>query len=183
MRWAAWLEEQVKVKQAKVDEWQAAVKFQDIRKELPLYAGDSYDAISAAGPNAALPHYETPEKGSRVIDRETPYLNDSGAQYHDGTIDCTRTVHFGRPTAEQKRAYSRVLQGHIRLSEVKFPAGTTGVQLDPVARQRAGRMATITATGPATASARSWTSMRALKVSRPCLVVRRSQLRWKRTWS
>jgi Xaa-Pro aminopeptidase len=101
---------------------------------LPLSAGDSYDAISASGPNAALPHYETPEKGSRVIDRETPYLNDSGGQYHDGTIDCTRTVHFGRPSAEQKRAYTRVLQGHIRLSEATFPAGTTGVQLDPIAR-------------------------------------------------
>ncbi|SPO21611.1 probable aminopeptidase P, cytoplasmic [Ustilago trichophora] len=134
VRWAAWLEEHVKVKHAKIDEWEAAVKFQEIRKELPLYSGDSYDAISAAGPNAALPHYETPEKGSRVIDRETPYLNDSGAQYHDGTIDCTRTVHFGRPSADHKRSYTRVLQGHIRLSQAKFPAGTTGVQLDTIAR-------------------------------------------------
>lgn len=134
VRWAAWLEEQVKVKQNRVDEWKAAVEFHKIRSKLPLVAGDSYDAISASGPNAALPHYETPEKGSRVIDRETPYLNDSGAQYHDGTIDCTRTVHFGRPSAEHKRAYTRVLQGHIRLSQAKFPAGTTGVQLDPIAR-------------------------------------------------
>ncbi|SJX61356.1 probable aminopeptidase P, cytoplasmic [Sporisorium reilianum f. sp. reilianum] len=134
VRWAAWLEDHVKVKRSTIDEWAAAVKFQEYRKQLPLYAGDSYDAISATGPNAALPHYETPEHGSRVIDRETPYLNDSGAQYHDGTIDCTRTVHFGRPSAEQKRAYTRVLQGHIRLSEAKFPAGTTGVQLDPIAR-------------------------------------------------
>ncbi|CDR87903.1 probable aminopeptidase P, cytoplasmic [Sporisorium scitamineum] len=134
VRWAAWLEDHVKVKRSTIDEWQAAVKFQEYRKQLPLYAGDSYDAISATGPNAALPHYETPEKGSRVIDCETPYLNDSGAQYHDGTIDCTRTVHFGRPSAEQKRAYTRVLQGHIRLSEAKFPAGTTGVELDPIAR-------------------------------------------------
>lgn len=134
VRWAAWLEDHIKVKGQKIDEWQAAVKFQEIRKELPLYAGDSYDAISASGPNAALPHYETPKQGSRLIDRETPYLNDSGAQYHDGTIDCTRTVHFGRPSAEQKRAYTRVLQGHIRLSQAIFPAGTTGVQLDTMAR-------------------------------------------------
>ncbi len=134
VRWAAWLEEQVKVKRADVNEWEAAVKFQQIRSELHLYAGEAYDAISASGPNAALPHYETPEKGSRLIDRETPYLNDSGAQYHDGTIDCTRTVHFGRPSSEHKRAYTRVLQGHIRLSEVKFPAGTNGTQLDPIAR-------------------------------------------------
>ncbi|PWZ03272.1 Creatinase/aminopeptidase [Testicularia cyperi] len=135
VRWAAWLEEQVKVKGAKITEWEAAVRFQQIRSGQPLYAGESYDAISASGPNAALPHYETPEHGSRVIDRETPYLNDSGAQYHDGTIDCTRTVHFGRPTPEQKRAYTRVLQGHIAISRAHFPAGTSGQQLDPFARQ------------------------------------------------
>ncbi|KAJ1034480.1 hypothetical protein NDA18_001340 [Ustilago nuda] len=134
VKWAAWLEDHVKVRREKIDECEAAVKFQEIRKKQHLYAGDSYDAISASGPNAALPHYETPKEASRVIDTETPYLNDSGAQYHDGTIDCTRTVHFGRPSAEHKRAYTRVLQGHIRLSQVKFPAGTTGQHLDPIAR-------------------------------------------------
>ena len=136
VRWAAWLEEEIKVRGAKIDEYQAAVKFQEIRRGTPLYAGtDAYDAISASGPNAALPHYETPEKGSRVIDRNTPYLNDSGAQYFDGTIDCTRTVHFGRPSKEQKRAYTRVLQGHIAIDLAKFPAGTTGGQIDCLARQ------------------------------------------------
>lgn len=135
VQWAAWLEEQVKVKGNRIDEWRAAAEFQGIRKRVPLYSGDSYDAISASGPNAALPHYETPETDSRVIDRQTPYLNDSGAQYHDGTIDCTRTVHFGRPTAEQKRAYTRVLQGHIAIDQARFPSGTTGAQLDAFARQ------------------------------------------------
>ncbi|KAN0060966.1 hypothetical protein ACQY0O_006700 [Thecaphora frezii] len=135
VRWAAWLEEQVRTKGHRIDEHEAAVKFQQIRQQSPLYAGEAYDAISAAGPNAALPHYETPEEGSRVIDRNTPYLNDSGAQYHDGTIDCTRTVHFGRPSREQKRAYTRVLQGHIAIDVAKFPAGTTGGQLDCLARR------------------------------------------------
>ncbi|EPQ28342.1 uncharacterized protein PFL1_04169 [Pseudozyma flocculosa PF-1] len=135
VRWAAWLEEEVKVKGHRVDEHAAAVEFQRIRSSMPLYAGEAYDAISASGPNAALPHYETPAEGSRLIDRSTPYLNDSGAQYHDGTIDCTRTVHFGRPTHEQKRAYTRVLQGHIALDMATFPAGTTGAQLDCLARQ------------------------------------------------
>ena len=61
--------------------------------------------------------------------------NDSGPQYYDGTIDTTRTMHFGTPTPEQKRAYTRVLQGHIALSRAKFPQGTTGAQLDMLARQ------------------------------------------------
>lgn len=105
-KWAAWLEEAMR-RGANITEREAAEELARWRAADPLYAGmQAYDAISAAGPNAALPHYETPATHSRVLDREAPYLNDSGPQYHDGTIDTTRTVHFGRPTAEQKRAYS-----------------------------------------------------------------------------
>ncbi|WFD04341.1 Xaa-Pro aminopeptidase [Malassezia obtusa] len=134
VRWAAWLDEAM-ARGACIDERQAADRFAEIRREDPLYAMESYDAISATGPNAALPHYETPQEHSRVIDRASPYLNDSGAQYHDGTIDTTRTVHFGTPSYEQKRAYTRVLQGHSALARARFPAGTTGAQLDMLARQ------------------------------------------------
>lgn len=59
---------------------------------------------------------------------------DAGAQYFDGTIDTTRTVHFGKPTAEQKRAFTRVLQGHIAIETSVFPKGTTGATLDVRAR-------------------------------------------------
>lgn len=133
-RWAAWLEAEMR-RGARVSEADAAAAFERVRAEDTLYVMPSYDAISAAGPNAALPHYETPAVGSRELDRVAPYLNDSGAQYHDGTIDTTRTVHFGRPTAEQRRAYTRVLQGHMALARARFPAGTTGAQLDMLARQ------------------------------------------------
>lgn len=101
---------------------------------------------------AALPHYAPEEKGSATIDRKTPYLNDSGAQYlgpssllplvllhsrarADGTIDTTRTVHFGKPTKEQKRAFTRVLQGHIEIDSLVFPEGATGLQIDALARK------------------------------------------------
>lgn len=134
VRWAAWLEEAM-ARNARIDERAAAERFAAIRAEDPLYAMDAYNAISASGPNAALPHYETPLCDARVIDKETPYLNDSGPQYHDGTIDTTRTMHFGTPTFEQKRAYTRVLQGHLALASARFPAGTTGAQLDMLARQ------------------------------------------------
>jgi Xaa-Pro aminopeptidase len=115
-KWAAWLEETVQRRGSSINEWNAAVRFQQIRSGMHNYAGfDAYESISASGGNAALPHYETPEEGSKVIDRVTPYLNDSGGQYFDGTIDCTRTVHFGKPTKEQKNAYTKVLQGHIAI--------------------------------------------------------------------
>ncbi len=61
-------------------------------------------------------------------------MNDSGAQYFDGTIDTTRTVHFGKPTPDQRLAFTRVLQGHIAIDSVIFPTGTTGFQLDILAR-------------------------------------------------
>jgi Xaa-Pro aminopeptidase len=59
---------------------------------------------------------------------------DAGAQYYDGTIDTTRTVHFGTPTSEQRRAFTRVLQGHIAIDTSVFPKGTTGSTLDVKAR-------------------------------------------------
>lgn len=43
------------------------------------------------------------------------HCSDSGGQYRDGTCDTTRTIHFGRPSAEQCEAFTRVLQGHVRL--------------------------------------------------------------------
>jgi Xaa-Pro aminopeptidase len=63
------------------------------------------------------------------------YLCDSGAQYLDGTTDVTRTLHFGTPTAEEKRAFTRVLQGHIAIDTSIFPPDTSGVLLDSFARR------------------------------------------------
>jgi Xaa-Pro aminopeptidase len=62
------------------------------------------------------------------------YLVDSGAQYLDGTTDVTRTVAIGPPTAEQRDRFTRVLRGHIALATARFPRGTTGSQLDALAR-------------------------------------------------
>lgn len=134
-RWAAWLEEAVQVKGQDIDEKAAADALVEARSQSDMYAGmEAYEPISATGKNAALPHYETPELDSSVIDRHTPFLMDSGGQYFDGTIDTTRTVHFGKPTSMQKRAFTRVLQGHIAIDTAIFPRGTTGAQLDSLAR-------------------------------------------------
>ncbi|RMG72775.1 MAG: M24 family metallopeptidase, partial [Bacteroidetes bacterium] len=63
------------------------------------------------------------------------FLLDSGGQYEDGTTDITRTVALGRPTAQQQRDFTLVLKGHIALARAIFPVGTTGQQLDVLARQ------------------------------------------------
>ena len=62
------------------------------------------------------------------------YLVDSGAQYLDGTTDVTRTVAIGNPDADMRDRFTRVLKGHIAVATARFPAGTTGAQLDSLAR-------------------------------------------------
>ncbi|THG97860.1 hypothetical protein EW026_g4233 [Hermanssonia centrifuga] len=134
VRWLAWLE--YKMSQGyDITEYEAAWRLTEFRRMGKYYMGLAYENISATGKNAALPHY-TPHKSDEImIRRDAPYLNDSGGQYRDGTCDTTRTIHFGRPTAEQCEAFTRVLQGHIAIDSAIFPEGTNGAQLDILARK------------------------------------------------
>jgi Xaa-Pro aminopeptidase len=136
-----WLETEV-ASGRKVTEWEASVKLTSLRAQIPGYRGDSFENISAYGPGAALPHYSTPEEGSAVIHPRGLYLVDSGGQYLTGTTDITRTVPMGECTYQEKEDYTLVLKGMIDLSMAVFPRGTTGHQLDALARMplwKAGR--------------------------------------------
>jgi len=131
----AWLEDQLLVKKASIDEVTAADKLEELRSKQKDYVGLSFDTISSTGANAAVIHYK-PERGAcATIDPKAIYLCDSGAQYLDGTTDVTRTLHFGEPTAAEIEAYTLVLKGNIALDQVIFPKGTTGFALDALARQ------------------------------------------------
>ncbi|KAI0784645.1 peptidase M24, structural domain-containing protein [Abortiporus biennis] len=134
VRWLAWLEQKMS-EGYDITEYEAAWRLTEFRRENRGYMGLAYENISASGPNAALPHYSPHKSTARMIDRETPYLNDSGGQYRDGTCDTTRTIHFGRPTNEQCEAFTRVLQGHIAIDSAVFPEGTSGIRLDVLARK------------------------------------------------
>lgn len=133
-RYFAWLEEALN-KGEQMTENDAATELENFRKQGKLFKGLSFDTISSTGANAAIIHYHPPEQGGPHIDINQIYLCDSGAQYMDGTTDTTRTLHFGTPTAEEKRAFTRVLQGHIALDTAVFPSGTTGYLLDSIARR------------------------------------------------
>jgi Xaa-Pro aminopeptidase len=93
----------------------------------------SFPSISASGSNAAIPHYRVTEKSNKRITRGI-FLIDSGGQYEDGTTDITRTVAIGRPTPEMRDRFTRVLKGHIAISRAVFPQGTSGAQIDALAR-------------------------------------------------
>ncbi|MGF1685167.1 aminopeptidase P family protein [Photobacterium japonica] len=96
----------------------------------------SFDTISAAGGNAAMCHYNHLNQPTpSVLEMDNVYLVDSGGQYPDGTTDITRTIAIGTPGDEVKQTFTLVLKGHIGLASARFPAGTTGSQLDALARQ------------------------------------------------
>ncbi|KLV07340.1 X-Pro aminopeptidase [Photobacterium aquae] len=96
----------------------------------------SFDTISAAGANAAMCHYNHLKQPTpSVLEMDNVYLVDSGGQYPDGTTDITRTIAIGTPGDEIKQAFTLVLKGHIALASARFPKGTTGSQLDALARQ------------------------------------------------
>ena len=109
-------------------------KLTSLRAEQPLFRDISFDTIAAYGPHGAIVHYEpTPETDIR-LEPKGLLLLDSGAQYQDGTTDITRTIALGPLTESEKRDYTLVLKGHIRLAMAKFPKGTCGTQLDVLAR-------------------------------------------------
>lgn len=118
-------------------ELSAAERLQAEREKTGLLRDLSFDTISGAGPNAAIPHYRVDEHSNRPITSNSVYLVDSGGQYADGTTDITRTVWIGpdAPFAEVKDRFTRVLKGHIALARAVFPRGTAGSQLDSFARQ------------------------------------------------
>ncbi|KAG1859131.1 peptidase M24, structural domain-containing protein [Suillus tomentosus] len=126
IRYFAWLEEQLNGG-VELNESQAATKLEEFRSELDLFRGLSFTTISSTGPNAAVIHYSPDPDDCAIVKKDQIYLCDSGGQYLDGTTDVTRTLHFGTPTNEEKRAFTRVLQGHISIDTAVFPNGTSGV--------------------------------------------------------
>ncbi|PST22118.1 aminopeptidase P family protein [Mesorhizobium plurifarium] len=94
----------------------------------------SFDTIAGAGSHAAIMHYRVTNETDRAIEAGTMFLIDSGAQYINGTTDITRTVAIGAVPEEQKRFFTLVLKGMIAISTARFPKGSRGVDLDPLAR-------------------------------------------------
>lgn len=94
----------------------------------------AFDTISGAGPNGAIVHYRVNEHTNATLETGTLYLCDSGGQYPDGTTDITRTVAIGEPPRQAVRDFTLVLKGHIAIATARFPAGTRGIDLDPLAR-------------------------------------------------
>jgi Xaa-Pro aminopeptidase len=112
----------------------ASDRLEAIRRVGENFRDLSFDTISGAGSNGAIVHYRASPENERRLAPGSLYLLDSGAQYLDGTTDVTRTIAIGAPSDEARDRFTRVLKGHIALATCRFPAGTTGSQLDVLAR-------------------------------------------------
>ena len=109
-------------------------KLTSLRAEQPLYRDISFDTIAGYGAHGAIVHYEATPETDIPLEPRGLLLLDSGAQYQDGTTDITRTIALGPLTEEERTDYTLVLKGHIRLAMAKFPSGSSGTQLDVLAR-------------------------------------------------
>ncbi|VBB68530.1 Xaa-Pro aminopeptidase [invertebrate metagenome] len=118
-----------------VTERTAADQLQVLRRQGMYFRGLSFATISATGPHSAIVHYGVTQTTDLHLQPGHLYLVDSGAQYLDGTTDVTRTIAIGSVGVEPRRRFTQVLKGHIALATAVFPVGTTGGQLDILARR------------------------------------------------
>jgi len=127
-------------KKNKLTEIKAQEKLLNFRKKFKQFKFPSFPTISSTGSNGAIVHYNATKKTNRVLKNGNIYLVDSGGQYHFGTTDVTRTISLNNKNYEIKKAFTRVLQGHLNLTNYKLTKNTSGAVLDKVARKKLKKM-------------------------------------------
>ena len=128
-----WLDKELKTESP--TEFDIAQKLTAFRAAQEGYFCDSFATIAGYNGNGAIIHYSANEKEAEPLTTSGILLLDSGGQYNNGTTDITRTVALGKVPKQAKSDFTRVLKGHIMMASAQFPKGTTGVQLDILARQ------------------------------------------------
>jgi Xaa-Pro aminopeptidase len=132
-RFLAWFDREAPG--GKLTEIDAVEALESFRRDTGLLKDVSFPTIAGAGSDGAIVHYRVTRRSNRRIAPNELFLLDSGGQYEDGTTDITRTIAVGAPTAEARKNFTLVLKGHIAIACAVFPEGTTGAQLDTLARQ------------------------------------------------
>jgi Xaa-Pro aminopeptidase len=132
-RFLAWIDREAP--SGALTEIDAVEALETFRRDTGALKDVSFPTIAGTGPNGAIVHYRVTRKTNRRIAPGDLLLIDSGAQYEDGTTDVTRTIAIGEPTPEMRDRFTRVLRGHSAIARARFPDGTTGAQIDTLARQ------------------------------------------------
>jgi len=119
----------------KISEISAQNKLLRFRKKNKYFKSLSFPTISGSGPNAAIIHYKANNKTNRILKNGDLYLVDSGGQYNFGTTDVTRTISLNNSQKRVKNIFTRVLKGHIAVSNYKITKNTFGSEIDTAARK------------------------------------------------
>lgn len=132
VRFLKWMDQEGRNEE--LSEVSVADKLEEFRSLSPIYCGPSFPTISGFGANGAIIHYRATEETDAKVEGDGLLLLDSGGQYHYGTTDITRTIAIGEPTKEMKQNFTRVLRGHMAVAMAEFKDGTTGKDIDALAR-------------------------------------------------
>lgn len=124
-----------KIGKEQITEYSAAMEMDNLRREIPGYLDLSFQTISAYNADAAMAHYQATEANCSIVTADGFLLVDSGGQYRGATTDVTRTIAMGPLTPEMKRDYTLTACANLRLLYTRFKKGTTGGQLDFLARE------------------------------------------------
>ena len=124
------------VKTKKISEYDLGNRLEFYRSQHQKFIQNSFPAIVGYQSNGAIVHYRAPDKGSKEIGDEGCLLVDSGGHYQGGTTDITRTFSMSQsPEANLIRDYTLVLKGHLAITLSRFPKGTTGGQINILAKK------------------------------------------------
>lgn len=132
VRFLKWLKESVG--KENITEVTVADKLLELRSKGDLFVEESFGTIAGYKDHAAMMHYSATDESAYELKPERILLVDSGGQYLDGTTDITRSFILGKLTDEEKKDFTLVLKSHINLMKAKFLKGTTGSNLDVLAR-------------------------------------------------
>ncbi|UWQ31547.1 aminopeptidase P family protein [Leisingera sp. M527] len=127
----AWLDAQPPGTITEID---AVTKLEALRREDLALRDISFETIAGTGENGAVMHYRVTEETDTRLEDGHLLVLDSGGQYLDGTTDITRTIAIGTPGAEERDAYTRVLQGMIAMSRLRWPKGLAGRDIECIGR-------------------------------------------------
>jgi len=128
-----WLKKNFRKK--KITEISAQKRLENFRKMNKDYKFPSFSTISGTGPNSAIIHYKASVKSNRTLKKGDLYLVDSGGQYSFGTTDVTRTISLDNNSKFIREIYTRVLKGHIAVSDYKIKKNSKGSDIDRNARK------------------------------------------------
>jgi len=127
----AWLDQQ---QPGSISETDVVRKLEAYRRRDNALQDISFDTISGTGPNGAIMHYRVSDESDAQLKPGHLLVLDSGGQYLDGTTDITRTIPIGAPGQDECLAYTRVLQGLIAMSRLRWPVGLAGCHIEAVGR-------------------------------------------------